>query len=155
MEKKCSKCNIVKPIEDFVKNYVTKKDGSPVGDSYRANCRQCENKRRKKSYDNNPITRMLMNAKARCRKYGFEFNLEYNDIIIPDKCPLLNVPFELGTKDNYSFSPTIDRIDSSKGYIKDNVKVISMLANRMKSNATKEQCFQFAKNIIKYYDDIV
>ncbi len=35
------------------------------------------------------------------------------------------------------------------------LKVITLLANRMKSNATKEQCLEFAKNIENYYDDIV
>ncbi|MGK2864676.1 MAG: hypothetical protein ACSLE0_22290 [Chitinophagaceae bacterium] len=155
MKKICSKCNVEKDIKDFVKNYVTKNDGSPVGDGYRANCRQCENKRRKKSYDNNPVTRMMMNVKARCRATNLEFNLDYDDIIIPKICPILEVPFELGTKTNYAFSPTVDRIDSNKGYVKDNIKVISMLANKMKNNATKEQCLKFAKNITKYYDDIV
>lgn len=155
MKKTCTQCNLEKKLTDFPKLYSKKKDGSPVGDGRRANCRDCENKRRKKSYDSNPITRMMMNVKARCRINGFEFNLEYKDIVIPDLCPILEVPFELGTKENYTFSPTVDRIDSSKGYIKGNVKVISMLANRMKNNATREQCFKFAKNIIKYYDDIV
>ncbi len=63
-----------------------------------------------------------MNSKARARNSGLEFNLEYSDLIIPDKCPILNVPFVLGAKDNYPYSPSIDRIDSTKGYIKGNVK---------------------------------
>lgn len=155
MKKICTKCKIEKNLEDFPSTYHKKKDGTPGGDGYRANCRSCENKSRKKHYDTRPITRMMMNTKSRSRQRGIDFNLEYEDITIPNLCPILKIPFELGTKTSYSFSPTIDRIDPNKGYIKGNIKVISMMANKMKNNATREQCEQFAKNIIKYYDDIV
>jgi hypothetical protein len=33
----------------------------------------------------------------------------------------------------------IDRIDTSKGYLKDNIKVISWRANRLKSDGTLEE----------------
>jgi len=155
MRKICTQCSVEKELKDFPKLYSKRKDGTPVGDGHRANCRTCENKRRKKTYDTKPITRMMMNTKARAHQRNIEFNLEYEDIKITKVCPILEVPFEIGTKDSYAFSPTIDRIDPNKGYIKGNIKVISMLANKMKNNATKEQCQAFAKNIIKYYDDIV
>lgn len=47
-----------------------------------------------------------------------EFNIDIDDIIIPKICPILGI--ELKRSDNklsYN-SPTIDRIDSSIGYIK-------------------------------------
>ena len=46
---------------------------------------------------------------------------------------------------------SIDRIDSTKGYIPNNIEVISLLANRMKNSATIEQLKTFAKNIDKLY----
>jgi hypothetical protein len=49
------------------------------------------------------------------------------------------------------FSPSIDRIDSSKSYIKDNIQVMSFLGNRMKNSATPEQLLTFANNIISLY----
>jgi hypothetical protein len=49
------------------------------------------------------------------------------------------------------FSPSIDRIDSTKGYIKDNIQVLSFLGNRMKNSATPDQLLTFAKNIISLY----
>ena len=98
-----------------------------------------------------------MNAKARCRRDSLEFNLEYSDIILPEECPILKHPFIIGEGTNYKWTPTIDRIDSTKGYIKGNVRVISMMANKIKSNATKEELAIFAENIMNYFysDDIV
>ena len=156
MKKKCTHCNIEQEIKEFPKNYVKRKDGSPVGDGYRSDCRTCESKRRKKSYNNNPITGILNNVRQRCKKRNILCNITEIDVPIPDLCPILEIPMKRGTKGNYKHSPTIDRIDPSKGYIKGNVRVISMMANRMKSNATEEEIKLFIKNILKYLnDDIV
>lgn len=91
----------------------------------------------------NPITRIYTNLKASAKYKGREFNLERSDLSAPEYCPAL------GIKLNYSYqgkggaalwdSPSVDRIDSSKGYIKGNVIVVSMLANAIKQNATPEQ----------------
>jgi len=100
----------------------------------------------------NVTSTLLRNARTRAKEKNLEFNITKNDIIIPEFCPLLNVKLEVGTKGNYNFSPSLDRIDSSKGYTKDNIQVISMLANTMKNKATKEQLITFSTNILKFYD---
>ena len=82
-----------------------------------------------------------------------EFNIEPTDIVIPTHCPYLNVELLTDTKNNLSPNYySIDRIDSSKGYIKGNIQIISRLANTMKNNATEEQLITFAKNILKIYN---
>lgn len=43
-------------------------------------------------------------------------------------------------------SPTLDRKDSTRGYVPDNVWVISHRANRMKNNATLEEMELLVKN---------
>jgi hypothetical protein len=98
----------------------------------------------------NFVTGMLKAASTRAAKYGISFELKKEDIVIPKLCPILEIEIIPGDKDNYLQSPSLDRLDNSKGYTKDNVRVISSLANTMKNCATKEQLLKFCENIPKY-----
>lgn len=96
------------------------------------NCLACIDENysiRKKS----EVKHMLQTKKAECKFRGIEFNLEEQDVEVPSKCPVLGIPLNRECRDS---SPSIDRVDPSKGYTKDNVAVISMRANRIKSNAS-------------------
>jgi hypothetical protein len=44
-------------------------------------------------------------------------------------------------------SPTLDRIDNAKGYVKGNVCVISKKANTMKNNATPEEVWKLSEYV--------
>jgi hypothetical protein len=79
-------------------------------------------------------------------------NITIDDIIISTYCPYLGV--KLLTNPDERNSPnyfSIDRIDSSKGYVKGNIQIISRLANTMKNNATISQLIIFAENILKIH----
>lgn len=82
-------------------------------------------------------------AKRRAKEKNLSFNIEVEDIIIPEKCPVFNTPFIISR--NSEQSPSLDRIDSSKGYVKGNIQVISRKANTIKSNATPEEVMLVAK----------
>lgn len=97
--------------------------------------------------------RLLMAAYKRSKKNGWKSDLTIQDIVIPEYCPYLGVKLTrlLGTSRGAGnpFNPSIDRIDSSKGYVKGNIQIISVKANRMKSDATPQELVVFAMNIIK------
>ena len=111
---------------------------------------ETEKQQRRDSYKRNIIHTMVCRAQKRALKYGYDFDLEDSDIIIPEKCPILEVPFVLGSKGNYEYTPTIDRVDNNKGYTKDNIQVISKKANSMKNSASLEELKIFCKNILRY-----
>lgn len=87
-------------------------------------------------------------AKKRAKDKGLEFTLELSDIIIPEVCPIMGIKLEYIPEGYYDYSPSIDRVDSSKGYTRDNIQIISSIANRMKWNATKEQLLTFCKGVL-------
>ena len=89
-------------------------------------------------------------TKDRADRKGLEFTLTKEDIIIPSICPILEIPIFVGTKEDYRNSPTIDRLDNSKGYTKKNCRIISMLANTMKNSASELEIDKFCKNIKTY-----
>jgi hypothetical protein len=111
---------------------------------------ELEKRRKYLSLLENKIKVILRNSKRRAIKNNYDFNLEYGDIKIPENCPILGIPLVFGTKENYEFTPSLDRVDKSKGYIKDNIGIISKKANSMKSSASKEEMFKFIVNIIDY-----
>lgn len=106
-----------------------------------------------KSKKNNPEKWILYSAKTRAKALGLEFNLEESDITIPKFCPILNIELTIGGNKQTPNSASIDRIDPNKGYIKGNIKIISMQANVMKNNATIEELQEFSKNIMIYMND--
>jgi hypothetical protein len=84
---------------------------------------------------------------AKQRNLEVTVSLEYLRSIAPDICPVFGTTFnweDFGEKDGKALdtSPSIDRIDSNKGYIEGNIVWISVKANRIKNNATAEELLQ-------------
>jgi hypothetical protein len=86
----------------------------------------------------NPKTYMFWRAKSRAKELGIPFSITVDDVVVPEFCPVfphLRLEFQDGRQrpDN---TPTLDKIIPSLGYVPGNVQVISMRANRLKSDAT-------------------
>ena len=93
--------------------------------------------KKSKAYRTKHPERMLLNhARMRARARGLEFNIELADVVIPTHCPVLGIPLALGDGGVTPGSPSLDRIDNSRGYVKGNVRVISHRANSLKTDAT-------------------
>lgn len=91
-------------------------------------------------------------AKHRAKSKGIEFNIELSDIIIPEVCPILGLPLKKAIDGNRDLSPSLDRIDNNKGYIKGNIQVISFKANAMKSTANKDELINFSNWVRENYE---
>ena len=86
--------------------------------------------------------------KQSAEKHGIVFNLTDTDIEMPVLCPYLGTALEYGNTEINDNSASVDRIDSSIGYVPGNIQTISFLANKMKSHATHAQLIKFAKSTL-------
>lgn len=114
---------------------------------YRDENREIIREKGKEYYRRNLKNRLVNAARARSKKSGIEFDLTVDDFDIPDNCPLLGIALYVadGRKTVKYNSASLDRIDSSKGYTKDNVWIISFKANTMKSNSTLDEFLLMAE----------
>lgn len=114
-------------------------------------------KTRKKSRAAHPEKYLLWGARDRAKSKGLPFNLELEDIFIPELCPVFNKPLKVneGGRSHNPYSPSLDRVIPSLGYVKGNVQVISLRANKMKSDASFEELKLFSDWIqnLEAYDD--
>ena len=92
-----------------------------------------------------------LKASAAKRKIPFELlPTDIDEIGIPISCPIFGTPLYFHRKKVRDDSISFDRIDSSKGYEKGNVIVVSYRANRLKSDATMEEL----RKIADFYETI-
>ena len=92
---------------------------------------------------------MWNSVKTRAEEEGKKFTLKPSDIKIPKICPLLGIPILANNKKTAFNSPSIDRIDNNKGYVKENIWIVSHKANAMKSSASLTELQTLVKNLEK------
>src|SRR3990167_1852548 len=92
---------------------------------------------------NNARARTLINdAKKFSKGRKLEFSLTLNDIIVPENCPCCGVFLRGGIRVRQGCSPSLDRVDNAKGYIRGNVAIICWGCNRRKYDSSVEQLRQ-------------
>ncbi len=92
--------------------------------------------------DKNPKRYMWTRARIRARAEDIPFSITEDDFDIPEYCPVfpnLKLEFSSGRGSRPDNIPTLDKIVPVLGYVPSNVAVISMRANRLKSDATLEE----------------
>ena len=96
-----------------------------------------------------PLKYLYSLAKRRAKRKGQNFSISISDLgDIPKTCPLLGIKIDSYSEEQ-KYHPSIDRIDSNKGYIKGNVMIISHRANMLKNNADSDELFSIAINMQK------
>ena len=89
--------------------------------------------------------RKRQNAKE--SKWGWELTI--HDIEWATVCPVLGIELDWFAEAKADNSPSYDRVDSTKGYIPGNVRIISFRANRIKNDGTIDE----HKKIIEYMEN--
>src|SRR5208282_1581538 len=88
-----------------------------------------------------PEHKLWINARRRSRKQGLLFTITEADIrnVWPkdNRCPVLGIELRMGEgRGPKPHSPTLDRRKPGRGYIPENIAVISCKANLIKSDET-------------------
>ncbi len=148
--KTCTNCNETKPPELFS---ACRKN--PDGKQY--HCKACNAAAHREYVDANPGcearyqearregARLLANLgdwdkyarlrlaamRKRAQKRGIDFELKPEDIVplYEAGCALTGYQFSNLAKDRSPLSPSIDRIDSSKGYVRGNIRAVCYALN--------------------------
>ena len=103
------------------------------------NSEKCQEHGLKRRAASSPASLLWASARQRARKKGWNFDILPEDIFVPAFCPILGVPLIVGVGGVKPNSMSLDRIDSSRGYVRGNVMVVSFRANALKNNATLEE----------------
>lgn len=89
-------------------------------------------------------------AKRRASSKEIPFEISPEDIQVPHYCPVLGIPLKKGVGKVHDASPTLDRITPDTGYVVGNIVVVSMRANRLKSDASIEEL----RRIASFYEQL-
>jgi hypothetical protein len=86
-------------------------------------------------------SRMFWSAAERAKKHGLPFTITIEDVVIPERCPVLGIEIKVNPEGNamWDHSPSLDKIIPELGYVPGNVAVISWRANRIKGQASLEE----------------
>jgi len=109
--------------------------------------------RTKAHYEKNVDKYLHLVAGKRAKKYGHEFDLDVADVVVPEVCPVFGTKLQRGDGRLQKASPSLDKIEPSKGYVRGNIQVIPLKANTMKQDATPEELRMFAKWVLKTFPE--
>lgn len=142
-EAKCSKCNEIKSLAQFQHG----RRGQPYEYTF-SYCNECRKKqgylnanKNIKSFLNDKYARLKRRAKAK----NIEFNISLTEFtklfeIQKGKCYYTNTVLECSVGTGYKRNAfSIDRVDSSKGYVKGNVVFCTSKVNTVKSDLTMQE----------------
>lgn len=160
----CHCCGEYKNIEEFSPNGMA----NPIRNNRRSICRECTTKRQKEHNRelqndiklNKCLRWRWLSARDRSRRNkNIAFSITLEDVVAlwnkqNGKCALsgIEMTYEL-QKGRTPTNVSIDKIDRTKGYIPENIQLVCMACNQMKSDMSEEELYSFCKNIIKTYED--
>lgn len=155
--KQCNRCGCEKHVEYFSKDR-SKKDGRHTickfcvkQKSKTLQERQKVNARKMAKRHRDPRISLHAAAKIRAHKKNIPFSIEVRDIVLPEFCPILKIPLKTNIGVVKFDSYSLDRVIPELGYTRENIWVISHLANTMKSSASIKDLVLFARWVFENF----
>jgi hypothetical protein len=156
----CYNCKDYKDINLFDNN--SQESNIFYRDGKDRRCKNCKNLQYKKRLLNNNSTtfeqllnKRFLGLKDRAKRLKLEVNIDLDYLKQiwnkqEGKCALsqINMTY-LSNKGRILTNLSIDRIDSKKGYIKDNIQFVCISVNQMKSDLTLDELYFFCESILK------
>lgn len=158
----CYTCKVDKELDEFSKR------NSKLGRV--SNCKLCEARYKKAYYNKNKarwrelfldkhdspqgrLSYLVRKSKERGKADGVEHSITEADLQWVDTCPYLGIQLthEFG-KGQLQTNASLDRIDSTKGYVPGNVQIVSRKANTMKSSASAQELLTFARSVLALHE---
>jgi len=99
------------------------------------------------------LKNLCTKAKLRTREFDTDVNWEYLFDIWDNQngsCALSGLPLSIEVNDPHGVS--LDRIDSSTGYVKGNLQLVSAMVNRMKQEFNEELFINVCGHITNHKD---
>ena len=100
---------------------------------------------------------MYGNARRASRDKGFEeptITKEWiRERLAPQRCELTGLRLEFSMVSNNPFKPSLDRIDTRRGYHPDNVRIVAWGINNMLNNWGDDVAYVLAKAYTESYNE--
>lgn len=138
--------------KEYMKNYSSSEPAKRARQRWNKKNKKYMNERLKaqRRTKEGKIKYLINTKKYWSKKNGVAFDLFPDDIEWPDVCPVLGITLNYAANMNERYSaPSLDRVNPSIGYVKDNVRVISYRANQIKSDGSAKE----HRLIAKYIDE--
>jgi len=156
----CYKCKNYMSIDLFDNN--PEESNIFYRDGKDRRCKDCKHLQYKKRLSTNNtstieqlINKRFLGLKDRAKRLNLEVNIDLDYLkeiwnTQQGKCALSKIDMtNVSNNGRILTNLSIDRIDSKKGYIKDNIQFVCMAINQMKSDLTLDELYFFCENILK------
>lgn len=160
----CRYCLQYKPESDFGNDG---KNGKKLRNYKKTACKSCITKRQK--YHNRSLNDEMMldkclrwrylSARDRAKRHNLDFNLTFEYIKElwnkqEGKCALSGIQMTFQLQEGRTpTNVSIDKIDRTKGYTTDNIQLVCMACNQMKSDLSEGELYYFCQQIVKTYEN--
>lgn len=89
----------------------------------------------------------LSQARENAQNWNMECSILEKDIVLPNKCPLLNILLDYSVSENYINSAQLIRLNKKLGYTKNNILIVSEKARKVIDNLSLHEIKLLAENL--------